>query len=276
VTDGELVTRVALAMGAAPRAEWGISLQTVDGTPLVEHAPERVLNTASVGKVLLLVEVARQFELDPGRRGKVLSRGSALAAADSGLWQHLQTTGLPMVDAAVLVASVSDNWATNVLLAEVGLASIEGLKRDLGLEQTSLLDFVRDERSASDAAQLSVGTAGELAALMARLYRGEVVSTEVARMVVHWLSLNVDLSMVASAFDLDPLAHQRDQALVLINKTGTDHGVRVDTGVLEGPRATLAYCVAANWEAADPLVLGSVIEAMRSIAAAIRRHVETG
>ena len=56
-----------------------------------------------------------------------------------------------------------------------------------------------------------------------------------------WLSLNADLSMVASAFGLDPLAHRSaDHGLLLVNKTGTDGGVRSEVGVLRGPRARVS------------------------------------
>jgi hypothetical protein len=54
---------------------------------------------------------------------------------------------------------------------------------------------------------LSWGTAGDLAALMSGLARGSVVSPAASARVDSWLATGVDLSMVASGFDLDPLAH---------------------------------------------------------------------
>jgi len=49
---------------------------------------------------------------------------------------------------------------------------------------------------------------------------------------------------VASAFGLDPLAHRMpDHSVLLMNKTGTDGGVRSEVGVLRGPRASVAYAV---------------------------------
>src|SRR4029078_6385524 len=119
---------------------------------------------------------------------------------------------------------------------------------------------VRDHRGPDDAPQLSIGSAKELTWLFASLARGEGVSPAVSQRVVGWLSLNADLSLVASAFGLDPLAHRMpDHGALLLHKTGshrrrasvvllmstpgTDGGVRSEVGVLRGPRASVAYAV---------------------------------
>jgi beta-lactamase class A len=51
-------------------------------------------------------------------------------------------------------------------------------------------------------------------------------------------------SLVASATGLDPFAHESDQhGLLFVNKTGRDARVRVEAGVLAGPRAGVAYAL---------------------------------
>ena len=75
------------------------------------------------------------------------------------------------------------------------------------------------------------GRADELSDLMARLHRGDIVSPEVSARVLRWVAANADLSMVASAFGLDPLAHaEPDRGITLVNKTGTISTVRADVG----------------------------------------------
>jgi beta-lactamase class A len=44
--------------------------------------------------------------------------------------------------------------------------------------------------------------------LFSALARGEVVDNLTSSRVLGWLSLNADLSLVASAFGLDPLSHR--------------------------------------------------------------------
>jgi beta-lactamase class A len=244
----------------------------VTGTPGVDwsirigdqaaHRPERQLRTASVGKLLLLIETARRIEdgrLDPAQP---LPKDPALAVADSGLWQHLSIPALPVADLAVLVAAVSDNLATNVLLGRIGLRPLTGLAAELGLRETALLDFVRGKRAPTDPPTLSWGTAGELAAVMAGLARGAIVSPAVSARVDAWLATGVDLSMVASAFDLDPLAHVASD---LRNKTGTDDGVRADVGHV----GLQAYAVLANWDPRAGERTAEVMRGMRAIGRAM-------
>jgi beta-lactamase class A len=90
-------------------------------------------------------------------------------------------------------------------------------------------------------------------------------------LVLGWLAAGSDLSMVAGGLGLDPLAHAAaDRGLLLRHKTGTDTGVRADVGLVEGPRAALAYAVLANWEPAAGDPRDAVLAAMREVGAALR------
>ena len=112
-----------------------------------------------------------------------------------------------------------------------------------------------------------------LADLMRRLHRHEVVDRDVSRTVLRWIGTNTDLSMVASAFDLDPLAHaEPDRGVRLVNKTGTISTVRADVGVVEGPAANAAYAVLAS-RADDVDLRDAVLADMRRIGQIIRDHM---
>ena len=257
----------------------GVVDEVVAGTPGVRwsiliggasHDAGRRLSTASIGKILLLAEVGRQIEsglLDPA---ELLVRKPELAVADSGLWQHLITGALPVADLAVLVAAVSDNYATNVLLDRVGIDAVAALTGTLGLRETSLNDRVRAGREPHHPPTLSNGSAGELAGLMAGIARRELVSPGVSERLDRWLATGTDLSMVASAFDLDPLAHtERDGGRQLRNKTGTDTRIRADVGFVWRGTALTTYAVLANWDA-DRDRTDEVMAAMRRLGAALR------
>ncbi|MCS5717472.1 class A beta-lactamase-related serine hydrolase [Herbiconiux sp. CPCC 205763] len=253
--------------------------------------------TASIGKVLLLIEVAarisardgsgsgsvpptpavpgsgsadappRNVRPAPGAEAlSILNRTAQDSVGDSGLWQHLQVPALPVSDLAALIGATSDNLATNVLLRRIGLDAVRARAESLGLRRTLLLDIVRDVRGPDDAPQLSVGSARELATLFRSLERGEVVDETTSRLVTGWLSLGSDLSMVAGAFGLDPFAHTGpDHGIQLFNKTGTDAGIRSEAGVVVGPRAGVAYAVTMRFNDVDlPARLG-VLDAMRTL-----------
>ncbi|RFA17409.1 serine hydrolase [Subtercola boreus] len=230
--------------------------------------------TASLGKVLLLIEVAaRLTHRDISAHG-LLDRTVVDSAADTGLWQHLQVPTLPVADLAVLVGATSDNLATNVLLRHIGLDAVRARGESLGLHRTFLLDKVRDFRGPDDAPHFSVGSARELATLFRNLAEGNVVDVATSQQVLAWLGLGSDLSMVASAFGLDPLSHvHSDHGLLLINKTGSGAGIRSEVGVLRGPRASVAYAITMRFNDAELTGRLAVLEGMRTLGTDILEYV---
>ncbi len=243
-------------------------LDAQTGEKLMTEGENAVRPAASVGKVLLLIEVARRLvhhELDPAT---LFTRTSEDAVADSGLWQHLHSRSMAVADLAVLVGAVSDNLAANVLLREIGSAAVGGLTELLGLAVTALHDRVRDVRAPEDPPTLSTGSAAELADLFARLHRGEVIDPTVSAMVLGWLNLDTDMSMVAGVFGLDPLAHAAaDRDWWVAHKTGTDTGVRADVGLVRGPLRAVGYAVLAEFDDVDR---DAALQAMREWGERIR------
>jgi beta-lactamase class A len=257
----------ALGHLAYEGAQVSASVTDLDSGASLLGIDERiVLPTASIGKILLLVEVsARLTERDFSGYG-ILDKTPRDAVGDSGIWQHLQAPSLPVADLATLVGSSSDNLATNVLLRQVGLQAVRDRTESLGLMRTALLDLVRDSRGPDDAPQLSVGSTAELSWLFAALARGEIVDNLTSSRVLGWLSLNSDLSMVASAFGLDPLSHRGvDHGMLLVNKTGSDAGVRSEAGVVRGPRTAVSYAVSVQFRDDGIPARLRVLDAMRTV-----------
>lgn len=253
-----------LAYGGAQVSANVVDLQS--GLTLLSIDDRIVLPTASVGKVLLLVEVAARMTSRDFAGYGILDKTPMDAVGGAGLWQHLQAPALPVSDLAALVGATGDNLATNVLLRQVGLDAVRARTESLGLARTALLDLVRDNRGPDDAPQLSVGSTAELAWLFSALYRSQVVDNATSQRVLGWLALNSDLSMVASAFGLDPLSHRSiDHGIQLVNKTGTDAGVRSEVGILRGARAGVAYAATVQFSDSGLQTRLRVLDAMRTI-----------
>jgi beta-lactamase class A len=254
-----------------------VSANVVDlgtGTTLLSADDRIVLPTAGVGRVLLLIEVsARITERDHAALG-ILDKNDQDAAKGPGLWQHLQAPALPAVDLATLIGATSDSVAVNTLLRQVGLDAVRTRAESLGLKHTAMLDRVRDHRGPDDAPHVSVGSTAELAGLFASLARDLVVDAPTSRRVLGWLSLGYDLSGVASAFGLDPLAHRSAEAgIQLINVTGTSSGVRSEVGLLYGPKAAAAYAVTVTYEESGIAGRLRVIDALRRMGYDLLEHV---
>lgn len=245
--------------------------------PVFSWNPDAALPSASTAKVLLLIEAARAVaagEIDPA---EPLHRSSVAPVADSGLWQHLAAEALAFTDAAQLVGAVSDNLATNVLLARLGgVEQITATTEDLGIRDVVLHDIVRDTRAPSDPPTLSTGSARGYADLFRRLAEHDGIPASISNQVLGWLRSSADLSMAAAAFGLDPLAHiAPDRGYTVVNKTGTDLGTRADAGIATGPAGSVAYACLARWDepGSPPALRGDVLDAMRSFGAALHGAV---
>lgn len=261
------------------RITWSVQAVDADsGAVLAESGAATVCETASVGKLFLLIEVARRLLAGDLRASDRIEIPDSLRVADSGLLYRMHDQRLTVYDAALLVGAVSDNLATNALIHLCGLAEVRAVAPSLGYEHTTLLDYIRNERTPDLPWTPSYGCAVELSDLMRRLGAGEIVSRAVSELVLTWLAANVDTSMVADAFLLDPLAHVEPEfeGMVLRHKTGSTSFARIDTGLLRGPAAGVAYAVAANWKDSPEDLREPALEAMHAFGARLREYVVTG
>lgn len=258
-----------------PGPAWSVCVREVpSGEVRWSHDADRVLRTASIGKIFLLVEVAARIEAQTLQPGERLTWQADEFVADSGLWHLMQSDSLPIADLCLLIGAVSDNLATNVLVRRLGTEAIRARARSLGCVDSALLDRVRQHRGPDHPPTLSRGRADELSAVLTALATGRAVSQGVSAQVLEWLAAGTDLSMVASAFGLDPLAHAEiDRGITLTNKTGTIAVVRADAGVVRGPRGHLAYAAIAEWPEDGDDHRDAVLEWMRTLGVWLRNAV---
>lgn len=245
---------------------------------LLQHNADAVLPTASSAKIALLVAVAQAIEsgaLDPNEQ---LQRDSAPFVRDSGIWWHLDQPLLSIADAAKLVGTLSDNLATNVLLERFGgHAAVQAAADAYGMRGFALHDFVRDERLPEHPPTLSTGSARAYADAMALLIDRLLDGEPIAAQVIRWMKDSADLSLVGSAFGFDPLAHgDFDRGMVLVNKTGTDSGIRADSGFVMNETTAVAYSCLINWQVVDPEndpIRDRALDLMREVGRFIRSQL---
>lgn len=258
------------------RVTWSIRVvDAATGVVLAEHTPDQQCETASIGKIFLLIEVARRLADGSLSAEQIVPIPAEHVVEDSGLLYRMRDQSVSVYDAALLVGAFSDNLATNALIALCGLEEVRAVAPALGYTDTALHDYVRSERTPDLPWTPSYGTGAELADVMRRLAVGDVISPEVSSMVLGWLAANADTSMVADSLLLDPLAHVEPeyQDMVLRHKTGSTSFARIDVGHLDGHAASVAYAVAANWKGSAVDLRAPVIDAMRAIGEQLRAHV---
>nr|WP_153745002.1 serine hydrolase [Microbacterium sp. SYP-A9085] len=268
-------TLKALDELAATGAKVSVRVDDLDrGTAVISGDDFVTLPVAGLGIVPLLIEVAAEIDAGTLDALEIIDRGTIDRVEVGGLWQHLKAPALPIVDLAVLAAGGGDASAANALMAKVGLPAVRDRIEQLGLERSALIDRFRDVRGPDDAPQVALGTTRELAHLFAALVNSEVVTPAVSAQVAEWLSLNHDLSLVASATGLDPFAHFNDEhGLLFINKTGRDAGIRAEAGVIAGPRAGLSYALTVCFDDLSIMHRLRAHEAFRTLGVELMEYV---
>ncbi|MFG3604320.1 serine hydrolase [Micromonospora chersina] len=225
-----------------PAVRIGAMVRRLDDGRTHASDPDLVLPLASVGKVLLLGEVARRLAegtLAAGQQVELLDADREVGG--TGLLGRLSPRWWTVTDLATAVATVSDNAATNALLRLVTLDAVQDLARAAGLRDTTVHDRIRAERGRGLPETFATGTAGELCAFLAEVAQGTWHSPQACGLLRGWLAGNTDRTMVADSIGHDPWS---GDGVRVENKTGTDTGVRADTGIVSG-RHTVVYAVIA-------------------------------
>lgn len=251
---------------------WSVLAVDIDsGAEIVRLDPQRVLDTASVGKVFLLHRLLAEVDAGARTLEERVTRRPNEWMDNSGLWYLLQADTLSLYDVAALIGAVSDNAATNTLCRVLGLPTVQRHTLELGYTRSALDDVVRWPIPAGAPQTLSHANAEELVRFVTRTAKAEDLSPASADTLQRWLGAGMDLSMVASAFGLDPLAHYfYDRGVWLWNKTGTVSNVRADTGLVMSPDRRIAYAVLANWRSGADARDG-VLASMRGVGELILR-----
>ncbi len=188
-------------------------------------SPRRRSIPRASAKIFLLHRLLT--EVDAGTRSleERVTRRPVESIDDSGLWYLLQAAELSLYDVAALIGAVSDNAATNTLGRVIGIPVVQEHTRAPRLQ---LLRAGRHRAMADPARRSDDAVACErhrTGAVHDASRRRTDLTPASADTLRRWLGAGMDLSMVASAFDLDPLAHWGfDRGIWLLNKTGTISG----------------------------------------------------
>jgi beta-lactamase class A len=220
----------ALDRGAAALdGSAGLIAVAEDGTVLYEHAADEAYPAASVIKIPILMTVhadAAEGRLSLDERIPV---GEHLPGTGVLGWVA-GVTELTIRDHAMLMTIVSDNTATNRLMERVGIDRIAQRLREWGCERTRLQRKMFDFEAANRGFD-NVASPRELAGLLLRLVRGELVDRATSDSVLAVLEATQDDSLVRRYLP----ARAR-----VAHKTGSLEKVRNDAAVIWGERPVVA------------------------------------
>ena len=147
------------------------------------------VRTASTIKVAVMVEAFARVAEGKAKWSEELVLGKAARYAGSGVLQDLADgLRLTLRDAVTLMMTVSDNTATNLVLDRLTTDAVNARMESLGFSQTRIMrrvggGGVSREGQLESNKRFGLGrtTPREMATLMERLERGEVVSPAVSK-----------------------------------------------------------------------------------------------
>jgi beta-lactamase class A len=208
---------------------------------------DRVVPTASVFKLPLLVEVFRQAEAGALNLDERVTLRAEDVVMGSGILRDFQPGLQPTLrDLAMMMIVVSDNGATNLLLDRVGGPErVNATMRELGwpsivVHRRIAFGEITTARSLAEAAPR------DLMRLAAALPGEELISPEASRAMLAILGRQRYLEQVPRFVAYRPYAGDfgKDQVIAVFNKTGMIGGLRADTGIIAlGPEVKIAYSV---------------------------------
>lgn len=249
----ETITRRAKEVGVRVR----LHAAEIDGTRRIGIDEGDPVVTASVFKVPIALELARQAAaggLDLAERVTVPPGHPTPSPYGLATFRH--EIMMSWHDLAILMIGISDNVATDLILARVGKDAVTETLRKLGFEQTTVpqdcgevlrgigedlgLSYEDDERLLSELPYERLATlralqpehtcattAAEITGLLGRIWRDEAASPTACADVRRWLELQVWPHRLRSGFP--------DDGIRVSGKTGTLPSLRNEVGVVEYP-----------------------------------------
>lgn len=252
-TASETIARRAEEVGVEVR----LHAAEVDGTRSLGIGEDVPVVPASVFKVPIALELARQAAertLDLG--APVTVEPGHPTPSPYGLATFRHEVRMSWHDLAILMIGISDNVATDLILAEVGKDAVNSTLRRLGFTQTVVpqdcgellatigedlgVSYEDDERALAELTYEQVSglralqpekscrtTAAEMTRLLGLIWRGEAAAPEACADVRRWMELQVWPHRLRSGFP--------DDGIRTSGKTGTLPAVRNEVGVVEYP-----------------------------------------
>ncbi|MBV8070198.1 MAG: serine hydrolase [Acidobacteriaceae bacterium] len=227
---------------------------------------EEPVRTASTIKLAIMTECFAAVNEGKLNLGEKLTLSADEKVPGAGLLHEFSDGDqLPVRDLIDLMIVMSDNTATNMLLDRVGGNAVNARMQQLGFEQMRVMRKIGGSKSASfnpgvttegakpENKKWGIGRSSpyEMAMLMEKLYRGELVSKAASAEM---------LAILKRQRDRDGIARDM-QDVEVANKTGALDHLRSDVGIVYSKRGNIAIAITiddipdVNWTPDNPGLL---------------------
>jgi beta-lactamase class A len=224
----------------------GVAALDLTSGRLIEYHGDTVFPQASSIKIPILMEVYAQAAAGKLRFTETTHVTPAMAIGGSGVIQNELKAGprdytLQRLAEEMIVSS--DNTATNLLIAKVGMANVNALLDRLGFPKTRLRRIMLDQAAASRNDE-NVSTPREMVRLVELLYRDKVPGSR-------------DMLATMRRVDAD-LRAALPPGVPVAGKPGELTGVRCETGIVYLPNRPYAVAIMTTAVGNDENHVGAV------------------
>ena len=196
---------------------------------------DAIYPTASTIKIAVLAELYRQNERGSGAKlGDLYTVSAKDGVGTEGILQSM-SAGVSRItnrDLALLMVSLSDNSATNVLIDRVGMDNVNSWLTQIGLERTRLRRHMLDVKAAQEGRE-NTSTPRELVTMLRAIHEGRVFGKATTEAFFKMLSTQ------KSSY----LPRHLPADLMIANKPGNLDAVRNDAGIIFVPGRPFAIAV---------------------------------
>jgi beta-lactamase class A len=215
----------------------GVAIRDLSNQHTLLLNADELFPTASTIKIAVLAEFCRQVQQGKLKFTDLYTLDPSDLVGGSGITSALTpgVTRLTLRDVAVLMVSVSDNSAANVLIDRVGMDNVDRLLDSLGLVHTRLRRKMMDIKAAAEGRE-NVASPREMMLLLEALYQDRVLNKQ----------LTDDYFNLLSEHKESYIPRELPEELRVANKSGELEGVRNDCGVVFSARP-YAICIMSTY-----------------------------
>ncbi|HLL76811.1 MAG TPA: serine hydrolase [Pyrinomonadaceae bacterium] len=202
---------------------------------------EERVRTASTIKLAVMVEAFARVAEGRAKWSEELVLTKEKKVGGSGILNEFDDgLRLTLRDAVVLMMTLSDNTATNLVIDTVSADAVNARMQSLGLQDTRLMrkvfgggDSEEGKRPENKRYGLGRTSPREMVSLMEKLERGEVVSPEASKQMIELLRRERGQDSIGRALWRVPKA----------TKSGALDALRSSVGVVYSPRGRIAMAI---------------------------------
>jgi beta-lactamase class A len=203
---------------------------------------DTVMPTASLIKLPVMIEVYQQAAEGKIKLTDMVTLREKDKVPGSGILTYHFSEGatFSVRDATRLMIAYSDNTATNLLLAKIGVAATAKRMEAWGFPNTKLHAMVYKGDTTSVFPErtkkygLGSTTAREMVGLLEKLHQGKLVNPEACKAMIEHLK---------NCQDKEKIKRFLPPKTVVAHKTGAVAKIRTDAGIIYLPSGPVALCI---------------------------------